>query len=170
MTESVPTGSRNKLRGAHGDQRGPLWKRLCRPLMFFVLGILVLSTWALFHFGSFGNAMAYVRGRSLVAERTTISAGEVQPGTKVIARFRLRNLSFRPVTVVGAARSCACVVVDELPLTIRPGSVADLSLQFKAIVTPADAEVEHTVLLMLDVDNPPIVLKATARALKSKSG
>ena len=162
-TESITVENCNLLRGTSRGRMGSLLRRVFRPFAFFAFGLLAIYVLTRYWFGSMRNVMAYLNGHSVVVEATTVSAGSVPPGGHATAQYRLRNLTFAPVTVVGATRSCACMVVDELPLTIRPGGVATLSLRIAAGGVPPGTTFEHTALLLFDVDNPTVVLRATGR-------
>jgi hypothetical protein len=153
--------------GSDKRKRGPL-SRIVRPAVL-VLALAILAgggSW--FWFGSFANAMAYLDGYSLIAEAETVSVGSVPSREEVFVTFRLRNLTASRITVVGAVSSCECVAINDLPLTIRGGEVADFTLRFTPGQDSAGTEVEHTALLYLDAKNPPILLKANARVVSSQ--
>jgi hypothetical protein len=147
-------------------RRSPLLSTLgtlVGPALVVASGTAIFILCGLFRFGSISLALAYINGYSIVAEHSTVSVGEVPAGTEAVARFRLRNLASTPVRVVGAKSLCACIAVDDLPMTVEPGAVAEMTIRFKAHEREAGQFVKHSALLYLDVSSPRLVLTATAK-------
>lgn len=120
-------------------------------------------------FGSLSLAQAYFDGYSVVAEQAVVSVGEVDGGKTLEATFELRNLTGTPATILGVATDCGCVAADELPLVIPPRSSADLRIRYSTRQAERSLPFSHTVLLCMDVDNPPVVLKINGLVLPSSS-
>jgi hypothetical protein len=69
-------------------------------------------------FGSIPVALRYLRGERLVVEPTTISVGDGFAGVEEEAAFLIRNLSDKPVCILGATQSCTCLSIEQLPISI----------------------------------------------------
>ena len=141
--------------------RRAIWRRVA-PLAVSLLALGGLSwVW----FGSPSNALAYLRGHSVVVEAPVLSAGDIEPGKEATVVFRVRNLTVGQVRVVGAICDCPCACVQELPRAIPPRDVAELAIRFSVRASEAGETVERKALLYLDIDNPSIILKATAHVV-----
>jgi hypothetical protein len=67
-------------------------------------------------------------------------------GTEHAAVFRIRNLSDRPVRVLGVTTSCACVSVDELPVDVPSRGERDRRVLIRidgSLKGPVDQMVEY---------------------------
>lgn len=146
------------------ELRGVL-RGLAAPLVLAGLGVAGLLAWSYWQFGSLSMAMAYVSGYALVPESATLDAGDAPAGKDTKVQFRLRNVSGRPVRVVGAKSDCGCVAVDDLPLTVDARQAAEMRLRFSPRPTEVGLLIRHKTVLLLDVDNPTIVLTVTARVV-----
>lgn len=68
----------------------------------------------------------------------------------------LRNITSRPVTVVGAKATCGCVAAVNLPITIEPSGRRDLAVSVARTARRGTerAPVEQDILLYLDTPGP----------------
>lgn len=119
-------------------------------------GAVLVALGGLFSFGSFSDAVAYFQGYRVVPVERVVSLSRAVVGQRATFAFRLRNLSGQPVRVVGADASCGCVAVDDLPLTIDPGTDVEMRAWFVPAERDLGNTIEHTIGLFLDIDGPPV--------------
>lgn len=72
-----------------------------------------------------------------------IDLGVLEAGTKKEVAISLRNISDKPVTIVGAKTSCTCSLVKGLPIVISAGESADVVL---SVVPPARSQFEGKIV------------------------
>lgn len=147
------------------QHRTPLWKALACPVAICISGILLAWGWSVLEFGTVSFGLAYLNGYSVCPESAEASAGKVGAGNVAVVVFRLKNLVNSPVTVVGAKADCGCLATDNLPLTISPKGISEITLRFAARRNETGTHIRHGALLFLDVDQPPIYLTATAEVI-----
>ncbi|MGO9110687.1 MAG: hypothetical protein ACLP9L_15815 [Thermoguttaceae bacterium] len=111
---------------------------------------LLLLLWfgIVLHFGTISHSLRYLRGYNYAVYPTRIDVGEGKKGEKRMAIATVRNLSFSPIRVIGVLRSCNCVVVNGLPLTIGPSQTENL--QFAIYFTSSEGKVEHMATVLID--------------------
>lgn len=138
-------------------------RSILEVLMLTAMILVAAAGLAVWRFGSIGNALAYLRGSSLVADRTIIDLGDIDPRTVVKGSFTLRNLSTGAIRITGSSSSCACAVVAALPADIGPGEKMAIEVSV-AGGTKAESR-EHMVELYLNKPGPPLrlVLKGRTR-------
>ena len=98
------------------------------PILVVIVTMLGGIAWC----GSFSAFAAAMRGQSLWVDAPVQTARYAADGKTIIASFSLRNLSTRPVRVVGSRTGCMCTIPEGLPMTIAAGSRA--SLRYKIMV------------------------------------
>ena len=105
---------------------------------------LGFAAWSAIRFGGLEDAIQYLRGHEIVAVSTVISLGTQPNGTHCPVKIRLRNLSDKPIRVVGASTSCSCVATSNPPVLIgaRQSAVLDATL---AIEGEPSSKVEQTI-------------------------
>lgn len=104
--------------------------------MFLSLGIanltlVGLSIWAYLTFGSIYAAVGFLRGDGLAADTATQSFGVAKPGSTSEMIFNIRNITRQPITILGAATSCNCLVVDSLPKKLGAGETYPLKVRIR---------------------------------------
>ncbi len=93
------------------------------------VGLLFIVLLALYSFGSFSAAMAYLRGDRLIADAYTQSVGIVGGGEQPAVFFKLTNMSNQAVEILGAKSSCTCLMMDQLPVVLPPHGVFRLRIR-----------------------------------------
>jgi Protein of unknown function (DUF1573) len=136
-----------------------------RVLALAMLGLSLFSGWARNHFGSVSAALTYASGAVLFVEKPIADLGAVPFNEPVMAEFTIRNISSREVTIAGADADCGCFGLLDLPRTLAPSEVASMRIRFTPLATDVGEVVEHMALLILNVDGPPVVLKARAHVV-----
>ncbi len=102
------------------------WVPLLAAGFVILLGIIAVS-----FFGSIPYAIAHMQGFTLYADMSQTDLGKVRVWEKRQVRFRLRNISLEPVTIIGVETTCGCTVLkDQLPLSIKPGNSYELTFTF----------------------------------------
>jgi len=115
-----------------------------------VLGILVI--WL----GSWKAGMAWAKGHSVYVLADPVAVHDAPGGSRVVTAIRLRNVSTRPVRVLGGRSDCSCVLVEELPFDLRAGESREVRVRL-TVPEKKGASFEHSVLLFLSVPGPPVV-------------
>jgi hypothetical protein len=129
--------------------------------------LLVLWGATVYQFGTIGNGIRYLQGYNYVVEPTAIDVGVGPRGDKRTTTATVRNLSFSPIRVIGAATTCNCLTVTGLPLTIAPRQSEEL--QFTIYFESSKGEVEQIANVLIDdghMQNSPVVI--TGRCTSSK--
>ena len=113
-------------------------KRKKKPLSWMTLtliitsiGLLFIAAFAVYFFGSFGSAVAYLSGDRLIADAYTRSVGVVSEGEQHAVFFKLTNTSNQAIEILGAKSSCSCLVVDQLPVVLPPHGVFRLPIRVR---------------------------------------
>jgi hypothetical protein len=139
-------------------------------LVGVALGVgLLLVLWGatVYQFGTISNGFRYLQGYNYVVTPTTIDVGEGLRGDKRTTTATVRNLSFAPIRVIGAATTCNCLTVTGLPLTLAPRQTEEL--QFTIYLESAKGEVEQIANVLIDdgqMESSPVVI--TGRCTSSK--
>jgi hypothetical protein len=130
--------------GTRPSKNGLLVAAFAIPIVF--LGVAV--GWAYFRSGSWALVLPYLSGERLLVEPTMVQLGEQKPGA--VAEFRVRLLNATPgdVRLLGAQKSCSCITVDDLPLSIPAGH--SLELQFLVHIANTTGEMRHSVKFFTD--------------------
>lgn len=97
-----------------------LW--MLKNILAAGLILVIVATWGYVQFGSFTSALAYARGDRLIADSKSLFFGQVVAGPTIQQHTRLTNHANRAIKLVGSNASCACVLSEDLPLTIAPGN------------------------------------------------
>jgi hypothetical protein len=114
-------------------------------------------------YGSIGNAIAALRGETLIVRPETRSLGVVHPGQKVSLEYSVTNLSSRPTRLLGSLISCVCTVPDRLPVTLNPRETHVVRVMYttpdRVPTSPEEAQVRVEVIVYTsDPSHPQITL------------
>jgi len=82
--------------------------------------------------GSLQGTIAALQGQSVIAEPGSLWVGDVEPGAPLHVNVRLRNLTAKPVRVIGGHSDCGCTMTDRWPLELPPGESTEVPLALKA--------------------------------------
>ena len=86
--------------------------------------------------------------QSIVADPSMKSIGTVYGGQKMQLAFALRNRSRATVRIAGSTTNCGCIVLEDLPFTIKPGEEKHLNVWVVAPdPKPTRQEFDQTVTL-----------------------
>ena len=123
---------------------------------------IAVTLFALWSYTSYGNLRSgYLRlgGWQLIADEEHLDFGTVRAGESKSGVFRLKNLTGKPVAILGMESDCSCVSAVELPMTIPAGKTFDFELVYRADDVDSKTEVIRRVILNLSVDQPIRVLE-----------
>lgn len=134
-------------------------------LIFINIGLGSLVVFALWSFGSVGSALDYLMGnRLIVLNGPSRSFGDTEEGRHPVVVFEIWNASGQKVSVLGSKTRCSCVVAQELPLSIPPGTRRPIGITIK---TESKAgPFEESVSLFTDFPTQPkLELRVVGRVL-----
>jgi hypothetical protein len=153
-------------RSAETASSRSFWRRAAPGVGGISLVVLVYLAWSLFCFGSVRDGLLFVKGVRLAIEPETVPVGAGRPGEERRARFRVRNLSGKPITLHGATTSCTCLSVDPLPVTIPAGREKPLGLSLVLRGKPLQS-FEQVVSYMTDLpEQPSVRVKVVGRLIE----
>jgi len=136
---------------AQVQKRRLSWMAL--TLVFTSVGLLFSLTMALSRFGSLGSALAYLEGQRLIADRRSVSFGEVEQGHRPVVTFELMNTSERNISILGAKTLCTCVLVENVPLSLPPKSRRAIQVAVKT--DSRTGPIDETIYLFTDFPKQP---------------
>jgi len=118
--------------------------------------VLIGFSLALVRLGSAAAASAWARGSSTHVLAEPVVLEGVAPGTEVSAGLRVRNVSERPVRVLGGTCDCSCGVLHDLPVLLDPHERREIRI---TVTTPRQAggRFHHKICLYLSSPGPPLV-------------
>jgi hypothetical protein len=139
-----------------------------RPLMIVAILFVILTAGSYLIYGSFFAGWARWNGDTLYVENRILNLGTVRVGQSGSGSFRLRNLSRRPIMVLGAEADCSCVQSVELPLTIPPKSTVDFPVIFHSGENDESHQARRQLRLYLNVEQPTTMLIVQANVVSNK--
>ena len=109
-----------------------------RELFVSLLGMtgllaVVVTLFVMWSYATYGNVRSgwlWLSGYKLVAEEYRIDLGEAPAGESKSGMFLLRNLTGKPVVVLGVEADCSCLAASELPVSVPPKGI----LNFRSVV------------------------------------
>jgi len=123
-----------------------------------ITAVLVLLGFgvAMLRLGSVAAVLAWAGGSSVIVLAEPVVLDGVAPGTEVSAGLRVRNVSERPVRVLGGMCDCPCAVLHDLPVLLDPKECRELRI---TVMTPREAggRFHHKICLYLSSPGPPLV-------------
>jgi hypothetical protein len=142
----------------------------CASGLTIVLVVLLVSGLVL-GFGSWEVAMAYARGESTFVMADPAQLADVRPDEEISTTIRLRNVSTVPVRILGGNASCGCMVLQDLPLDLKPGEYRTIQIRVRP-PKKEGARFRYDVVLYESAPGPPVltyVSGTVAGAAKSGS-
>jgi len=100
-----------------------------RAAALSTFGLALVASGAVFWFGSLSTAVAYLRGDRIIPDAYTKTFGEVPARERPSIDFLLRNWGKEPIKVLGTNSPCSCLISSGVPVVIRPGESAVLSVR-----------------------------------------
>lgn len=119
-----------------------------RGVGFALLLFAVLIAFSFWQFGSLPNAFAYVRGEDYVLSSRVVDVGEGEYGEIREGAILIRNLTFKPIRIVGLDASCRCAASEPLPITIAPRETRQFSV--KVSLGGKGGSIERAAQIMFD--------------------
>lgn len=138
---------------------------LVGPLLVAFVIVLCYSGWSYWRFGSFKDGIEFLSGYRLVAEQSVLDIGKVRVGAETEGNFVLKNLTDKPITIIGAKSDCSCMVISGLPIRVEPRCSTDFAVRYTPLAREGNETVTHRILLYLDIDSPEVVLTLSADIL-----
>jgi len=124
---------------------GQLWRRYLPGIG----GVAVVGgacvAWAIINFGSLYHAWLYAGGVRVTIEPRSVTVQEGKEGDAREAVFLIRNLTDKPVGVVGVTTSCTCVSTERLPVVLPPKGTKELHVALQLVKSPPARIVQSVV-------------------------
>ena len=131
------------------------WNRYLPGITGVTLAIAGCAAWSLINFGSLHLGWLYANGVRVTIAPRVVTVPDGKPGDAREAVFVLRNLSNRPVRIVGATTNCTCLLPgDKLPLTVSPGGTTSLHVALD-IRKVKGGRIEQALLYLTDHPSAP---------------
>lgn len=120
-----------------------------------IVGILVAFGGLVLRYGSVGATVAALRGQELVVDSPTKSFGSLRVGERTTVTFHLRNISNRPVRLLGYAADCGCTPPgsDRYPTVLGPG--ASKSIEVEVVPNRPEPRFHHRIVLYTGAASQP---------------
>lgn len=94
------------------------------PCLFALL-MLAGSAW----FGSYEAFTSYLAGDAVCFAPRTVDLGQRQAGARVNVFVSCRNLTSKDVAIVGHKSTCRCIVSEEMPIALGPGTTVRVGVR-----------------------------------------
>jgi Protein of unknown function (DUF1573) len=125
------------------------------------ISVFLVLSWA--YYGSVRLGILAIAGKQLVSEVGELSVGTLEVGEQRVLVFHLRNLTGRPINIVGSQSKCTCTSAEKLPLVVPPGGRLPLRVTYRA---DKAANVNETMRLFTDSErNRQLVLSVSGRVI-----
>lgn len=133
------------------------------------LGVAAIIGLVAWRYGSVGDALAAMRGHTMRVSPRVADLGRGNIGTTRIIEYRLRNLSSKSISFLGAQTQCTCMLVNEhFPFEIAPFQVRAIRLSSR--IPPPAGQFHQTVTLYTDSKRQHFVgLEVCGVALDNRS-
>lgn len=133
---------------------------LLRWVVLSTLVVGVTLAWSGWRYGSPLGVSQALAGKILVARHLEVNCGQVVPGDDGVGTFELKNITAKPVTIVGMKATCSCLSLRQLPLEVAPGETVSLPLKIHAGMRSEPGEFRVGIQLFLDTSSAPIKIEA----------
>ncbi len=137
---------------------------LCGWLVGGAVVFGVLLGLASYHFGSLGAATAFFRGERLAVIPSLVDVGEGMLGENRESHITVANYTDTPVRIIGGTSDCACVVTNDLPITVPAGESRPISVRVRLAGVPG-IFTRTANLLTADGQSPSLRFRLTGRNL-----
>jgi len=117
-------------------------------------------------YGSAYAIPALAEGKTVIADSSAVTAGNLRVGNREIVSFALINLASRPVTINGMGATCTCVQTDQLPMEIPPRSRRALRLWVRPLAAQAGKPFAQNITLYLSTPGDPVSVLVQGTVLK----
>ena len=141
-----------------------------RPHLIVMAGLLIASiataSYARHRYGSFAATRAVVSGQRIYTETPMKSLGEVSVGEIRPVEFVARNLTSRPIGIIGSRMSCTCTTANGLPSSLPAGETRVIRLNYSpSQAKPGAGDTEVVRLFTDDPVDRELILTFTARPI-----
>jgi hypothetical protein len=128
------------------------------PLLLVGILFVAFCVWSFFSYGDVRTGIAVINGFKLVVRDHTLNVGKVPVNESRLVRFHLKNVSSRPVDILGAWADCGCITTDDLPLTVNSHSEIEFNVSLHTDSGMIVGSLMRQVVPNLSVDQPAVVL------------
>ena len=125
-------------------------------LLVSVCGGVLLSIWSYYCYGDIFSGVERLRGRTVLVRNVRIDVDTVDDESNLTHfSLEIKNLTSKPVRVVGASASCSCTHFYGIPVTLQAYKTTELggSLHWKEEMKGG---FKYTVLVYLDSGVSPV--------------
>jgi hypothetical protein len=119
--------------------------------------------WAIINFGSLYYAWLYAGGVRVTIDPPTVTVPDGKVGEARDAVFVIRNLSNRPVKILGVTTSCTCITTDALPLLINAMGSKELHATLRLTKSPTGRTEQNLTYHTDHPAAPALTVKARGR-------
>jgi hypothetical protein len=160
----VAMGDNQSVEDRADQHKRNITKSLCVPVCTVIFLLLAYCTWSICFYGDLFSSFLFFNGVRLRVVDREIDLGTIVAGEERNGKFRLYNISGKPVVVLGIQDCCGCIKTAELPMTIDPYQKASLTVIFSPNLVQTGV-VEQIVLLNLNVKQPQeyLTIKAVVK-------
>jgi len=120
-------------------------------------------------FGSIAAASAFAMGNEIFLERPVQALGKVCLGEKRTVEFPVRNLSSRPIALIGSRISCSCTTGQSWPDSLPAWSVSILRVEFAPTEFKEGQAATEQVRVFTNSVNPELTMAFTANISQRSS-
>jgi Protein of unknown function (DUF1573) len=106
--------------------------------------------------GSLAHAWPWLHGQKLLFEPMRVELGGIERSKILDRSIRVTNPSSKPLSLLGAQRSCNCMTLEEFPLTIPAGKSHDLLLKVASGSGPG--AFEYSIKFFTNAPGPPLIV------------
>lgn len=119
----------NRLLSARGSCALVGCARLLPTILVIGCSVLLYALWRT---NSTSLILPFLLGKAIVFTPPNVIVGDVGVNQEVSTKVSVFNLSNKPVTLVGAHKSCRCLSVDSFPIVIPSGKEHSINLKLVA--------------------------------------
>lgn len=135
-------------------------------MLFAVVALFLAGSYIIY--GDFRSGWFRLGGYQLIAEQYYVDLGSVSAGESKVGVFRLKNLTGKPIALLGVEVDCGCLATVELPLVVPARKSAGFEVVFSAGNVASEREVVHRMVLNVDVDQPIQVLSVKVMVIPNR--
>jgi len=165
MRDDTPVTQR-LIVAREGGFFSPTLKLCLQTLLVIVLLVVSVGGWSKFYYGNLADGVAYLRGDVISVSPLIGDLGEVRIGSEATYEIKIRNLSGSKVTILGIRADCACVVTNDLPVSLDSRQYHSLLVSLSIPQGSRLGPFDHQFLLYLDVDTRNTVFTVHGKAVE----
>lgn len=119
------------------------WRSFVFIAQVLAIAVVILSSifcYGTWHTGSFKLVWPWLMGQQLVFTPTRIELGHVEANQEIKKQIRVNNVSSKHFSIVGSQRSCGCIGLEKLPITLAPHHGTELQIMLNTSKTSGTFE------------------------------